>query len=110
MIVPSKDVEIIFVRTFYDWPLAGDGRYGGRVVSFQREDFDSEDFDVEFLNRVERLRAWLHRTAFGVCIGWHWHYKNGTRSSSYRPRKPKWLRSALHNTYFYGRPWRRKRV
>jgi hypothetical protein len=103
--VPYKDVQIVWVNDFYDWPLSGVGLHNGRVVRFKREDIDDEVFVLTALTRRQRLKEWYRRTLFGICVGWHWHYKDGKRAYRFG-RSPQWFWGALTNLYYKRAPFR----
>ena len=109
MIVFDEDVEIIFVSNYYDWPLSGVCRYNGVTYWFDRtagEDDWLEQFELTKLSALQRFNKWLRRTMFGVCVGFHWHYKDGKRAHYFKRRWPKWFWGMLSNLYYKRAPWR----
>lgn len=97
--VKYDEVEIIFVSNYYDHPLSGVCSYQGKIYWFENE-YQEDMMQLRLLNRWERLKKWYFRTLFGICVGWHWHYKNGKRANHFYTRKPKWLFALLFKWYF----------
>lgn len=105
MIKHQSEVDIIFVSSFYDWPLMGVCRYDGKTYKFQREpmveDDYSEYFNLQKLSFFERLHKWWKRTLFGICVGFHCHYKNNKRwQKYYSMRRPRWFWQILFKLYY----------
>tara|TARA_Y100000034_G_scaffold34222_1_gene41919 strand:- start:2588 stop:2947 length:360 start_codon:yes stop_codon:yes gene_type:complete len=105
MIKHQSEIEIIFVSGFYDWPLTGICKFKGKTYKFKRVfDEQIEDYNEYMilikLNTIQRLREWCKRTYFGICVGFHEHYKNGKRYTYYHARKPRWFWKRLFNLYY----------
>jgi hypothetical protein len=97
-----KDVDIIFVSNYYDHPLAGDCIYQGKTHKFEWE-YQDDNIYLEKLNTFQRIKHWYSRTLFGLCVGWHYHYKRNKKPSYFHYRKPEWLYKMLFNLYYYGK-------
>lgn len=97
--VKYDEVEIIFVSNYYDHPLSGVCKYNGKTYWFENE-YQEDYMQIRLMDCGERLKKWYRRTLFGICVGFHWHYKDGKRARYFYTRRPKWLFRLLFKWYY----------
>lgn len=93
------DLDIVYVNSFYDIPLAGLCRYNGKIERFE-VDYDTLKAEIFLLTPWQRFKALLNKKLFEICVGSHWTYKNGKRSCYFYWRKPVIIHKMLHNLYY----------
>lgn len=103
MEVSSDLIKIVFVSSYYDHPLSGVCTFNGKTYWFDAE-YGEETVTLRRMRAFERLQKWARRTLFGVCVGWHQHYKDGKRARYFGGRHPKWFWGALANLYYKRKP------
>jgi len=94
-----RDLDIVYVTSFYDIPLAGLCRYEGKIQKFET-DYDTEESTIIFLTPMQRFRALWSKWLFEICVGTHQSYENGKRAHYFYWRKPKFLHVFLYKSYF----------
>ena len=94
-----KELDIVFVSSFYDIPLAGLCRYNGKIERFHT-DYDTEESTIIFLTPIQRLKALWSKWLFEICVGKHQTYENGKKSNYFYWRKPVIVHKLLYRLYY----------
>lgn len=96
--------HFVFHAGYYDHPLNGVVRLNGQWWWFDWE-YQAGRVMIREMSQAEAWRKWWKHTRFGLMVGWHTHYQNGSRRTRYGTRKPRWFWRRVASVYYHG--WRR---
>lgn len=95
---------LLWVSSFYDYPLAGLARLNGQFYRFEADYVGAPDWPSRYrlyeLEGIEKIRWLLRKWLFEICVGKHMTYRNGRRLCYYQPRRPRILHHSLMRLYY----------
>jgi hypothetical protein len=100
----KQELEIVYVDSFYDFPLGGLCYYDGKIERFVT-DYDTKETTIIHLTSWERFKALCSKKLFEICVGKHHSYVNNKRPHYFYWRKPVFLHKIIFNLYFKRWPW-----
>jgi hypothetical protein len=99
----GKDLNPVWVSSFWDFPREGLCIFGNKLCRFRcvfNEKSEPQGYEVFALSRLEKM-LWLWRKReFEICVGYHWTYPNRVRGERFRPRNPRWLHFLLFALHY----------
>lgn len=100
--IPYKDLDIVFVTNYYDVPLSGTCIHDGKLCEFEcsSEHDDPLMYAIYRLSFLQKIKAKFTQWKFEQCVGYHWSYHSGKKTTYFYIRKPKWLYTMLYKWFY----------
>jgi hypothetical protein len=98
-IVHYKELKPLYVSNYWDHPLHGTCIHDGKLHEFNWE-YDDDYVMISKLSFKEKLKWWYKQKKFEICIGYHWTYVDGKKSSYYKRRKPEFFWKFVFDLYY----------
>lgn len=102
--IDYRHMAFVWVSNHYDVHLSGLCRVGGELMRFTTIEHHSFArrlrCHVFRMGRKEKLRWWLRKRIFEICVGYHWTYPHRGQGVRYYIRSPRWLYRLLGRWYF----------
>lgn len=98
--LPRKALRIVYVSSYYDYPLVGTCRVRGVFCKFTVIGCTGKRYRIHRLTWIEKIQWRWRQRLFEACVGTHWTYPKRT---NFVQRRPFWFWRLVTNLY-YGMP------
>lgn len=98
-------MKFVFIDGYYDFPLSGLCTHDNQLCSFSLySEWEDETilYKVCVLSKWEKIKRLLEKKLFEICVGKHWTYVNGKRSTiPFYYKWPQWFWKLVFKAYYF---------
>lgn len=98
----AERVQLVWVCSYYDGPLAGICRVNGELMRFERG-YRAVKYRVFRLSAAQKALWLLRKWLFEACVGEHWSYPARANGAVFHWRRPALLHKAMFWAYYRAR-------